>query len=256
MHWDFAVILIFFAVAVPLLGRRRIRQLLDSPGFSSLDRLRLYASTVAFQWFASGIILWRIHARSLPLSALGVALPHPALSIEVGAALSFLLLVNQLLGLRRLAKRPFEPRSVVPRLAAKIFPRTPRERLFYFAVVSTVAVCEEWIYRGFAQRVFQDAAGGMLLAGIAGSAVLFAFAHLYQGRRGVFTTGILGALFSVVRAWTGSLLPTIAAHFVADLTVGLLAPAKIAPDPAQIPEGAPEAAAGAGREENNITNTL
>jgi membrane protease YdiL (CAAX protease family) len=34
-------------------------------------------------------------------------------------------------------------------------------------------------------------------------------------------------LFSGIRAWTGSLLPTIAAHFVADLSIGLLAPRHI-----------------------------
>lgn len=254
MHWDFALILIFFAVAVPLLGRRRIRQLLDSPAFSSLDRLRLYASTVAFQWLASGIVLWRIYARGLEPSALGFALPRPALSIATGGALSFLLLVNQLLGLRRLAKRPLDSRSILSRLAAKIFPRSSGERLAYFAVVSTVAVCEEWIYRGFAQRVFQDAADGMILAGIFGSAVLFGFAHLYQGRRGVFTTGVLGVLFSLVRAWTGSLLPTVAAHFVADLTVGLLAPDKIHPDPVQMRKFGTEPAGGDTRQETNITN--
>ena len=31
MHWDFALILIFFATAVPLLGRRRVRQLMQMP---------------------------------------------------------------------------------------------------------------------------------------------------------------------------------------------------------------------------------
>jgi len=227
MHWDYALILIFFALAVPLLGRRRIRQLLDSPDFSSLDRLRLYASTVALQWVASAIVLWRIRAHGVSPAALGIALPRPELSVTVGALLSLFLLANQLLGLRRLAKGPADPRAILPRVAAKIFPRSSTERLAFFAVVSTVAVCEEWIYRGFVQRIFEDAGGGFVMAGIIASAAMFGFAHLYQGRRGVISTSILGLLFSVVRAWTGSLLPTMAAHFVADLTVGYLAPGKI-----------------------------
>ena len=56
MHWDFALILLFFAIAVPFLGRRRIRQLLAVPETTKRQRLRLYASTIAFQWIAVAII--------------------------------------------------------------------------------------------------------------------------------------------------------------------------------------------------------
>jgi len=227
MHWDFALILIFFAVAVPWLGRRRVLRLLQSPDFSSVDRLQLYASTVAFQWVAAGLIFWRIRAHGLPLASLGAVVPKPALSITVAVVFSLALLVNQLFGLRHLSKHPGDSRSLLTRLAAKIFPRSPAERLAFFAVVLTVALCEEWIYRGFVQRVFQDTGKGAVAAGIVVSAALFGFAHLYQGRRGVISTSCLGLVFSIIRAWTGSLLPGMAAHFVADFSVGLLAPARI-----------------------------
>jgi len=75
--------------------------------------------------------------------------------------------------------------------------------------------------------VFQDMAGGIVAAGIIGSAVLFGIAHLYQGKRGLLSTLIVGALFSGVRAWTGSLIPPLVAHFTADLTAGFLAPSRL-----------------------------
>lgn len=228
MHWDYALILIFFALAVPWLGRRRIRQLLEAPDFSSLDRLRLYASTVAFQWLAAAVVLWRTLAHHLSPDTLGFALPRPGLALATGAALSVLLLINQIVALKQLAAPSGAKRAVLPRLAAKIFPHAPGERCAYFAVVATVAICEEWVFRGFIQRILQDWAGGFVVAGILGSAILFGFAHLYQGRRGVLSTGALGLVFSLVRTWTGSLFPTMAAHFVADLAVGLLAPGRIA----------------------------
>ena len=87
-------------------------------------------------------------------------------------------------------------------------------------MVVTVAVCEEWIYRGFAQWVLQDWSGGIILAGIAGSAVMFALAHLYQGPRGVFATLVVGILFSVIRTWTGSLMAPLVAHFIIDIIAG------------------------------------
>jgi membrane protease YdiL (CAAX protease family) len=66
-----------------------------------------------------------------------------------------------------------------------------------------------------------------VVAGILGSAVFFALAHAYQGRKGFTTTFIVGCIFSIVRAWTSSLFPTIVAHFIADFSIGMLAPAKL-----------------------------
>jgi membrane protease YdiL (CAAX protease family) len=112
-------------------------------------------------------------------------------------------------------------------MATKVFPQDNPERLAFLALVVTVSICEEVIYRGFAQRVFEDLSGGVIAVGIVGSAALFALAHLYQGRRGLISTLLIGALFSWVRAWTGSLIPPVVAHFVADLTAGFLAPARL-----------------------------
>jgi len=227
MHWDFALILIFLGIAVPVLGRRRIRQLLDSPETSKMDRLSIYASTIAFQWLAAVIILWRTRAHGITLAQLGVAIPKPALAITIAIVLAALISVNQIYSLRRLVAKPSEIEGVLPQLALKLFPRDAVERLIFFALVVTVAMCEEFIYRGFVQRVFQDWAGGYLVPGIVGSAVFFALAHLYQGRKGLKTTVIVGGLFSIVRAWTSSLFPTIVAHFIADFSIGMLAPAKL-----------------------------
>jgi membrane protease YdiL (CAAX protease family) len=91
----------------------------------------------------------------------------------------------------------------------------------------TVALCEELIYRGFVQRVFQDWSGDSVIIAVIGSAVFFALAHVYQGRRGLVSTFAIGIVFSTVRAWTGSLLPCVVAHFVADITVGMLAPGRL-----------------------------
>jgi membrane protease YdiL (CAAX protease family) len=227
MHWDSALILIFLGVAVPILGRRRIRQLLNSPETSKMDRLSIYASTIAFQWLATVIILWRARAHGISITQLGLAIPRPGLAITVSIVLAALVSVNQIYSLRRLVEPPSEIQGVLPQLALKLFPQDDVERLIFFALVLTVAMCEEFIYRGFVQRVFQDWSGGFVIAGVVGSAIFFALAHLYQGRRGLLTTNIVGVIFSGTRAWTGSLLPTFVAHFVADLSIGMLAPFRL-----------------------------
>ena len=227
MYWDFALILVFLLTAVPWLGHRRVQQLLRAPETTKTDRLRLYASTIASQWIITGVILWRSGTRGINARSLALAIPHVALTLGVAAVLAGLIFANQVASLRLLASRPAEAKSILPRLALRIFPQDSAERLAFFAVVVTVAVCEEIIYRGFTQHVFAAAAGNMVAPGILGSAIMFALAHIYQGRRGFASTFLVGLVFSAIRAWTGSLVAPFFAHFVADLTVGLMAPSRV-----------------------------
>jgi len=227
MHWDYALILLFFATAVPLLGLRRIRRLIATPETTKRDRLGLYASTITFQWLATAIILWRVAAHGISVAMLGVALPRPELATLITLLLAALVLANQFASLRRITTHPETVRGSLPQIAMKIFPQDSTERLAFLVVVVTVAICEELIFRGFTQRVLEDWGGGAMVAGIAGSAALFSLAHLYQGRRGVLTTFVVGLLFAGIRSWTGSLLGPFVAHFLADLTAGFLAPPRI-----------------------------
>ena len=103
-------------------------------------------------------------------------------------------------------------------------PHNSIEALVFVALVSTVALCEEYLYRGFAFAAFQRAAGGSMFLAAIGSSALFALGHLYQGRRGLRTTFIVGLLFAAARIATASLIPSIAAHFVTDLAAGLAGP--------------------------------
>lgn len=226
MHWDFALILGVLAFVVPVLGRRRVRALLQLHDTTKLDRLSIYASTIAFQWLAAALVLWRAVQHGITATQLGVNLSHGYLTITILIVISSLFLANQIASVRRIRSDPAALRSETVQLAMKIFPRDAIERLSFLALVATVAICEEFIYRGFAQYVFQDWSRS-LLVGILGSALLFSVAHLYQGKRGLISTFAVGLLFSGVRAWTGSLVPTIVAHFVADLSIGLLAPSHI-----------------------------
>jgi membrane protease YdiL (CAAX protease family) len=227
MHWDFAVILLALGIAVPLLGRRRVGQLMRTPSTTKMDRLSLYATTLAFQWIAAGVILWRAAAHEIRAAQLGLAIGNPILTVTITIVLTALVLLNQLISLRRLVSNPAEAQGLLPQLALKLFPQDDVERLAFFALVVTVAICEELVYRGFVQCVFQDWSKGSVTVGVLGSAIYFSIAHLYQGRRGLASTLVAGLIFAVARAWTGSLLPPIAAHFVADITVGILAPGKI-----------------------------
>jgi uncharacterized protein len=227
MHWDFALILAFFATAVPLLGRRRVQHLIRMPATTKRDRLVLYASTVTFQWAATAVILWRVGVHGIAFAKLGIGIPRPGLTTMVTISLAVLVLANQLLSLRRLTTHPESAQGLLPQIALKIFPQDSAERVAFFVVVTTVAICEELIYRGFTQCILQEWSGRVIFVSIAGSAVLFSIAHLYQGARGLITTFVVGILFATIRFWTGSLLAPVVAHFIADITAGMLAPSRL-----------------------------
>ena len=229
MHWDYAVILLFLGAVAPRLGYRRVHRLMLIPSTTSLERLALYGSTIAFQWLATAIIVWRVLAHGVRPWQLGLAVGNAKLTVSIAVLLTLLLLMNQIASIRRLAAKPSEIKGMIAELALKIFPQDNVERLAFIALVSTVAVCEEMIYRGFVQGVFEGRAGNSVTAGIVISALFFAVAHVYQGRRGLISTFIIGIVFAGVRAGTGSLIPSICGHFAADLAAGLLAPVKLGP---------------------------
>ena len=88
LPWDFIVILIVLAIVVPWRGAVRVRALMRRDALTSVDRIALYASTIAFQWLATGIILWRAVAHGYRLADLGLSLPSPWLAAVVGVGLS------------------------------------------------------------------------------------------------------------------------------------------------------------------------
>jgi membrane protease YdiL (CAAX protease family) len=226
MPWDFAVILVVLSVVVPWRGTVQLKRLLAQERVDTADRIAVYASTIAFQWLAAGIVIWRSAARGLTPEQLAVALPDAQLSAAVFVVFSALLLMHQMFSLKKLARLPAAEQGILGELARKLMPQNLVERLAFFALAGSVALCEEIIYRGFAFAALQTASGSLLVAA-AGSSLLFAIAHLYQGQRGIFATFLVGLLFAGVRVWTGSLAPCIGAHLLVDLYAGLAAPAKL-----------------------------
>jgi len=219
--WDFAAILVVLAVIVPWRGAVRIRELLSRPNLGTRERLALYGSTIAFQWIAAGVIIWRAAARGVTPLQLGLAIGHSTRTIAVAIGMTTLLAIVQWQGLKQLRKMTPDPNSRLVQFREKILPQNSVESLVFAALACTVAVCEELIYRGFVFAVVIMAAGGSLTIAILISAAIFSAAHAYQGRQGMVMTFLLGGLFALTRVWTLSLVPAIVTHLVVDLISGL-----------------------------------
>src|SRR5580704_13145938 len=99
----------------------------------------------------------------------------------------------------------------------KLMPTTPAERLAVIPLAFTAGFCEEFLYRGYLLNIAASATKS-LWVGLLISTILFGFAHLYQGRKGVIGTSIGGVVFGLIFLASRSLLPGQVLHTAMDLT--------------------------------------
>jgi membrane protease YdiL (CAAX protease family) len=226
--WDFVLILAALGTLVPWRGAVRIRRLLARPTISSGDRLSLYVSTIVSEWLIVGILAWRALSRGMNLADLGLAEIGLRRTLLLTLALTSVLCATQWASLRSLARLSPSQRGVMYRFMEKIMPRNLLESLVFAGLACTAGFAEEFIYRGFVFAVFtgvpfQSHLLSVATRGALVSSAFFAVAHLYQGRKGLITTFIVGMIFCTVRIWAGNLLPSSIAHMSMDLVAGLYA---------------------------------
>jgi membrane protease YdiL (CAAX protease family) len=223
MPWDFWLIFAVLAVVLPWRGRARMKKLLATPRVSSMERLVLYASTIAFQWLATAIVAWRAWAHGYTAAQLGLVFPdRPRILLAAvigGATIATL----QWLNLRRVGRIPVESRGPLQSIAERILPQSALELLPYLALAITAGLCEEFLYRGFAMAVLTQAG---LRAGLVVfvSSVLFGLAHSYQGRGGMVMTFVVGVVLGLSRIAYNSLVPAVIWHTAVDVVAGTVGP--------------------------------
>ena len=203
------VFILVLLVAVPVLSLLTARR----PELRSIPRADLYFSAVVTQWFLTLVCLGWIWLglanfqiewfRSLPAVDFGVW----TAALTAGTLAGFGLVIA-------LERRGLWPEE--SDLVEVLIPQTRREKLLaVFLVAPTAAICEEALYRGFLFSRLYDWSGS-LAGALVISSVGFGLAHAYQGVHGMIRTALLGTLLAAPLIRTGSLYPSIAAHFVID----------------------------------------
>jgi uncharacterized protein len=223
MPWDFWLIFAILGVILPWRGRSRVKKLLEMQNVGRMERLSLYASTIAFQWFMAALVGWRVWAHRFTASELGIAVPKGTRVIAAAIIGTTAFAGLQWFNLRRMGRSSRPASKFLKALGERIFPQTKLEQLPYFALALTAGICEEFLYRGFAMAAFLKA-GLPVWGSIVLSSSLFGLAHLYQGRGGFTGTLLLGILFAAARIGYDSLLPVVAWHTAVDLVAGMVGP--------------------------------
>jgi uncharacterized protein len=223
MPWDVWLIFFVLGIVLPWRGRMRLRELLAKPHVGTRERISLYASTVAFQWVAAGVVGWRAWARGFTAAQLGLVIHTGSKVAVVGVLGAGILGTLHWLNLRRMGRLPTKTRSTLQALAERILPQSSVEILPFLALAVTAGICEEFLYRGFALAALHRT-GLPVWSAVLLSSALFGLAHLYQGRGGLAGTMILGTLFAAARIRYDSLVPVMLWHVAVDVVAGVAGP--------------------------------
>ena len=220
MPWDFWLIFLALGVLLPWRGRERMKKLLAMPHVSSMERLVLYASTIAFQWLAVAVVGWRVWAHGYTASQLGLVFHDRTRLLLVGLVGAVVIGSLQWLNLRRVGRIPVDSRGPLQAIAERLLPQSAVELLPYFALAMTAGLCEEFLYRGFAMAALSRAGLAASVVVLA-SSTLVGLAHSYQGRSGMIMTFVVGLLLGVSRLAYNSLVPPIFWHTAVDVVAGV-----------------------------------
>lgn len=182
-------------------------------------RPSFYRRAMLSQWFLALLVavLWIANAR--PAWTLGLTMRPTAGMIGTGLGLLFVL--PAMLRQRTLVGTdPALRARIADRLvsAERILPRSNREHAWFIGLALTAGFCEELLFRGF--LVWLATRFVPLLPAHAIVAVLFGVGHVYQGRKGMIRTGLVGAFFSGVMLVSGSIVPAMVMHALIDLLAG------------------------------------
>ncbi len=163
---------------------------------------------------------WLILHSGLTLAYFGQNLGTYPRTLIVSAVLVALVAVFVLIN--KLQRKKTSPEKIAKAVegARKLFPVKGSERILWIAVSLTAGFCEEFLYRGWLLNLTGATVKSVWL-GLLISSFFFSFAHLYQGRNGIISTGILGAVFGLIYLGSGSLLPGQIIHALLDVNNGL-----------------------------------
>ncbi|HET9180394.1 MAG TPA: type II CAAX endopeptidase family protein [Terriglobia bacterium] len=200
---------VFLIAGVPLLSWRSARP----EQVRGIPKTAIYFSAVVSQWALAGIGALVVYVAGPGWQSAGLAVLAESEFFKWTAALVLISVAG--LGLvLLLEQRGWWPEE--SEMVQLLLPQTGREKLWaVLGLAPTAGLCEEFLYRGFllveVTAWFHSAVWGVVI-----SSAAFGLAHFYQGLNGMVRAGLLGALLAWPMVETGSLYPSMTAHFLID----------------------------------------
>ena len=220
------IIMVVMGLVLPLFAVFRSQPNLKNIHFDTATKLNVYWSNSLMLWLPTIIIgaVWWWLGRDF--SHLGFPWPIPKISDELlGLYVLFVFLyttdvVSELRNDAKRKKTLEHWKKHTPFLPANAY-----EFQHFMIVCISAGVCEEVIFRGYFMTYFLSVLGTSTPAQILVvliPAIIFAFAHLYQGWKVVFKIVFMAILFGLIFLLSGSIWWLIILHFLIDFIGGAL----------------------------------
>jgi membrane protease YdiL (CAAX protease family) len=178
-------------------------------------RLLFYRTQVL--WELSWVVVLMVILIPIPepLAWLGLTLPN-----QIGWILMAALLFGIGLSTYLLRRSPGAMASMQRSLqtSSVLLPSNDAERKWFAIAAVTAGICEELLYRGFLIHYLHSTfptLGWLIITILSG--IIYGLSRAYQGLKGMATTALTGFSFAVVFVLSGSLLPAMIFHILAEL---------------------------------------
>lgn len=218
--WDH-VLAVVIALVYPVRGVLALRGKIRTVPESELPatRLWIYRAAMTALWISALAVVTLWLALRRPWSQIGMV---PVFGGGmIGILFGLVLVITVSLRQMRGGVDDRQAQALKKRVAGgeRMMPHSSEELRWFSLLSITAGICEELIYRGFYVWYLQ-AVGLPLLPAAAVACVIFGFAHLYQGLRGVAMTTIVGGFLTGVYLLSGSLYVGMIIHALMDLYAG------------------------------------
>lgn len=201
-------VLALLVVAVPAFGALIAARTRDPEDAERRKHAR-YARTMLVLWSMTALALYALQLHGESASDVGLHSPDNPLWFGVGPLIVAILLSVSGAG-RGDISEPYA-RAIRP-----VVPRTAADWMWFVPVAATAALCEEFLYRGYALTQIA-ALTNSLTAGAIVSSIAFGLGHAYQGRIGMAGASLTGLMYAMLFVFSGSLAPCMLAHFLQDI---------------------------------------
>jgi membrane protease YdiL (CAAX protease family) len=206
----------------PFLRTNFYRMLKKQLNIDPSARLLFYRTQVLWEWSWVVVLVLIVIPIPEPLKWLGLVVPNQfgwiiLLALIFGVVLSIVLLRRSPNAMAAM-QRSLQSSSI-------LLPSNPSERKWFAITAITAGICEELLYRGFLMSyiptIFPMFAQQFIIITIL-SGIIYGLSRAYLGMKGITQTAFTGFSFAIVYFLSGSLLPAMIFHILAELRTLIL----------------------------------
>lgn len=214
-------VLALLVILVPAFGalvaaRNRLAE--DSP----TRKHARYARTMLILWTMTALAIYALTLHGETTADVGVRTPENPIWYAVGPALVAIILSVSGAGRGDISKAYADKVRIV-------IPWTKADWAWFVPLAASAAVCEEFLYRGYALTQIASLTGSVTVGAIV-SSIAFGLGHAYQGRIGMVGTAVTGLIYAALFVFGGSLLPCMISHFLQDIVGAAILARRLTPN--------------------------